>query len=327
MAAMRDPGTERFKELFRLHQGERRGMLVLIGITTLIFGWAVYEQWWGRSAPLDVGPYRERVDTWLAARADSGAPEQPVELFDFDPNVIERADWLRLGLTDRQVDGIERYREKGGRFRSKQDLARMYSLHVEQVEMLMPHVLLPDSLPARDRYARRHRSDRPRDAHTGWVPDAARSTSDQDRPVRGGRPDRPTHRAVEVNTADSLLLVQLPGIGPSFARGILKYREKLGGYRSLDQFAEVYVLMDKPDALARLAELLVIDTLMVRRLPINTCTVEQLAAHPYAGWKVAKPLIAYRQHHGPFKQLSDIRACVAVDEAVFRKLAPYLTVE
>jgi len=326
--ALRDPGMERFKELFRLHQGERRGMLVLIGVTALLLGWAVYEQWWGQPVQVDAGRYRERVDTWLATRADSSAPEGlVVELFDFDPNTIERADWLRLGLTERQVDGIERYREKGGRFRSKQDLGRMYSLRKEQVERLLPHVLLPDSMPARDRYVRRDKLYPTRGARTGWETGTGRSAADGDRYEREPRPERTARRAVELNTADSVLLVSLPGIGPSFARGILKYRDKLGGYRSMDQLAEVYVLKDKPDALARLGELLVIDTLMVRRLPINTCTAEQLAAHPYAGWKVARPLVAYRKQHGPFRQLADIRGCVAVDDAVFRKLAPYLTVE
>jgi competence ComEA-like helix-hairpin-helix protein len=132
---------------------------------------------------------------------------------------------------------------------------------------------------------------------------------------------------VEVNTADSAVLVALPGIGPAFAKGILKYRDRLGGYHRLDQLAEVYVLKDKPDAIARLNTLLVVDSMMVRKVPINTCSVEELAAHPYAGWKVAKPLIAYRDQHGPFSSVQDITACQAVGEDVFRKLAPYLTVE
>ncbi len=326
--ALRDPGKERFEELFRMHQGERRGMLVLIGLTALLFCWAVYEQWWRQPPFVDDGRYREQVTAWLATRADSSATVQPpTELFAFDPNTIERADWLRLGLTERQVDGIERYREKGGRFRSKKDLARMYSLRPEQVTQLTPYVQLPDSAPARDRYEGKAHQDRAFRERPRWEDRAGASGTAQDAGPQPRRWERAEHRAVEVNAADSASLVALPGIGPSFARGILKYRDKLGGYRSLDQLAEVYVLKDKPDALARLGELLVIDTLMVRRLPINSCTVEQLAAHPYAGWKVAKPLIAYRTQHGPFRQVADIRGCAAVDEAAFRKLAPYLTVE
>ncbi|HRP00652.1 MAG TPA: helix-hairpin-helix domain-containing protein, partial [Flavobacteriales bacterium] len=134
-------------------------------------------------------------------------------------------------------------------------------------------------------------------------------------------------RPVEVNTADTTMLIELPGIGPAFARGIVRYREKLGGYRSLEQLSEVYVLRDKPDAVARITPLLVVDTLMVRRIPINTCTVEDLAAHPYAGWKVAKALIAYRAQHGPFIAVEGIRGCALIDEDLFRKLAPYLRVE
>ena len=130
-----------------------------------------------------------------------------------------------------------------------------------------------------------------------------------------------------MNTADTVALVALPGIGPAFARGMVKYRESLGGYHSLDQLAEVYVLRDKPDAVAKLKELLVLDTLMVRRIPINTCTVEELAAHPYARWKLAKPLIAFRNQHGRFSKLEEIKGCALIDADAFRKLAPYLTVE
>lgn len=134
-------------------------------------------------------------------------------------------------------------------------------------------------------------------------------------------------RTVEINTADTTALVAMPGIGPAFARSMVKYRDALGGFHSLDQLSEVYILKDKPDAVLQLKRVLIIDTLMVRRIPINTCTVEELAAHPYARWKVAKPLIAYRNQHGPFNQLADIKGCVLVTEEVFRKLAPYLSVE
>lgn len=132
---------------------------------------------------------------------------------------------------------------------------------------------------------------------------------------------------VEVNTADSSRLVQVRGIGPAFARSIVRYRDRLGGFHSLDQLADVPILRDKPDAVAELKGRLLLDTLMVRRLPINTMSVEDLGRHPCAGWKVAKALVAYRQHHGPFRTVADIKGCVLITDSVYRKLAPYLTLE
>jgi DNA uptake protein ComE-like DNA-binding protein len=179
---------------------------------------------------------------------------------------------------------------------------------------LKPFILLPDS------FVRRSHPDRPANRSTLW--DTA-ATVEGD---RSGYP-RTEPRKVELNTADTAALIALPGIGPSFARGIVKYRSMLGGYVTLDQLAEVFVLKDKPDAVEKLKELLILDTLVVQRIPINSCSVEELAAHPYARWRLAKPLIAYRTQHGPFAQVADIRGCPLVNDTVFRKLAPYLSVE
>jgi competence protein ComEA len=255
------------------------------------------------------------MERWTAERNAAAEKEAHVpEPFPFDPNTIGREEWLALGFKERQVDGIERYMAKGGRFRTKGDVAKLYGLRPGQYERLMPYIQLPDSLP-------RKKWDGERKPWKSSYPDRPRTWEDK------ARTERPERRLVEVNTADSLALVALPGIGPSFAKGILAYRKRLGGYHSLEQLAEVYVLKDKPDALERIRTLLVVDTLMVQRIAINRCTVEELAEHPYARWKLAKPLIAYRAQHGPFKQVEDIRGCVLIDAEAFRKLAPYLSVE
>lgn len=259
---------------------------------------------------------QSEMKEWAAYRQQlSEQSARNSEPFPFDPNTIEREDWLALGLSERQVDGIERYMSKGGRFRTKSDVSKLYALTPSDYERLQPFILLPDSLPKKRYKAREPKK---------W-PERTQYTATGERPE--WKTERKPLRKVEVNTADSLALVALPGIGPSFAKGILGYRDRLGGFVSMDQLAEVYVLKDKPDALARMHELLELDTLMVQRIPINTCTVEELAEHPYARWKLAKPLIAYRAQHGPFNTVADIRGCVLIDDEAFRKLAPYLSVE
>ena len=56
-----------------------------------------------------------------------------------------------------------------------------------------------------------------------------------------------------------------------------------------------------------------------------SCTVEELGPHPYMGWKVAKALVAYRDVHGPFRQLADITGCVLVTDSIRDRMLPYLT--
>ena len=311
-------GRERLKDLLDMHREERRGVMWLMVICLGLSAWVVYEQWIRPPKQYDLAEQRARMDAWLAQRSEVQQDSVPVRLFNFDPNSIGREEWRALGLTDKQVDGIERYQSKGGEFRTKQDLARMYSIKPEQFAVLEPYIQLPGKL-SRKTFESNRREPRRNDQHASEEPSGT---------IREREPYVPrTVRKVEVNSADTTALIELPGIGPAFARSIVKFRNALGGFRSLDQLNEVYILQDKPDAVLKLKELLILDTLAIQRIRINTCTVEELAAHPYVRWKIAKPLIAYRQQHGPFRSVADIKGCVAVSEEVFRKLAPYLTVE
>jgi competence protein ComEA len=310
---------ESLKDLLAIPRGEAQAWLVMALLLLGACGWIAYGHWRGPLTPVGLEAEVRVLDAWIAERdslqrADS-LGRQP-QLFAFDPNGLPIEEWQRLGLSRKQAEAIHRYEEHGGSFRSKADLARMRVIKPQLFVKWEPYILLPDSAPSA--YAaggRREQGDR-----TAWKPD----TLVERRDFSWERRSRPV---VELNTSDTAMLVALPGIGPSFARGMIKYRDQLGGYRSLDQLGEVFVLQDKPEAVAQLKTLLVLDTLMVRRIPINTCTVEELAAHPYARWRIAKPLIAYRRQHGPFDEVAGIKACAVLTEDDFRKLAPYLTIE
>jgi DNA uptake protein ComE-like DNA-binding protein len=131
-------------------------------------------------------------------------------------------------------------------------------------------------------------------------------------------------RIIELNTADTLELRGLPSIGPWLARKIVEYRERLGGFYSNDQLIEVYRLT--PGKLDTIAPFLVIDTSMIRRIDINNVQLEELLVHPYLSRSQAKGLLAYRQKHGPFGSISEIRKCLLIDEKTFEKVRDYIEV-
>lgn len=312
------PWKEELKDLFAMHKGERRGFSILFVLCLLAAGWVAYEQWLRPDTWDDRGlevAWQAMNEAGQERRGAERASSKDIELFPFDPNGLATEQWVMLGLSERQADAIHRYEERGGRFRTKRDLKKMRVVDPALFAQWEPYIQLPDSL------RKRGPGDRAERSGLQW----------DERPWKKDRLDRAeepkAYHRVELNTADTVQLAALPGIGPAFARGIVRFRERLGGFHDIDQLHEVYLLRGRPETVERLKRLFVLDTLLVRRHPVNTVTAEELGPHPYAGWKVARAMVAYRKQHGPFRSIPEIRGCALVTDSVYRRLAPYLVLE
>lgn len=237
---------------------------------------------------------RSRVEVQPGRQTDSSvgtSGRYQRTLFPFDPNTLDEAGWQRLGLSPRQAASVVRYRAHGGRFRRKSDLAKVRGIGPERAPQFYPFVLLPDSLPPAGKPS--------------------------------GIPPRGRQLAVELNGADSVMLEALPGIGPGLAGRIIRYRERLGGFVSVEQVREVWGV---DDSLYRFItrRLSVDSTRLVRTLRLNSDSLPVFGRHPYVGWKTGRVLINYRKQHGPFQSPEDVRKTGLIPEDILRKLAPYL---
>ena len=125
-----------------------------------------------------------------------------------------------------------------------------------------------------------------------------------------------------MNSADSILLISINGVGPFYSKQILEYRRKLGGFISYTQFSEIWGLENLE--IQKLKQQTSIDTLHIRKVNVNTIELEQLKLHPYLNYKQAKMILNYRKQHGDFKQVKDIRKIKPISPELFRKIAPYL---
>ena len=126
---------------------------------------------------------------------------------------------------------------------------------------------------------------------------------------------------IDINTADTTLLKQLPGIGGAFAKWIVNYREKLGGYCETEQLLEVY-RMDtaRYDAIKDFVK---IDSLFTpNKLKINTDAFKILLKHPYLEYEDVKKIVNYREQKGmitSWEQLSKV-----VGDGINPKLKYYI---
>lgn len=225
--------------------------------------------------------------------------EQATELFAFDPNKADSTQLLRLGLLPWQVRNIYKYRAAGGVYRKKEDFARLYGLTVEKYRQLEPYIRISsDYAPASTLFA----DDAP-------VP----------RPDTLSYPQKLSEgETLDLNAADTTLLRHVPGIGSYYARRIVQYRKRLGGFVSLQQLDEI----DQFPAEAK--AYFTISTEQVQRLKINDLTLDELKRHPYINYYQARAIVDYRRQHGRISDLSDLRLLRDFPEQAIERLRPYV---
>lgn len=310
------------RNTFGFSQRETSGFIVviLLLLLLLIFPFA-YE----RLLPPTVSTYttdKATLDSLVALLEAQAPPERKpyqkrnakavtVSLFDFDPNQIDAAQWQSLGLPKYLAERIIKYRSKGGKFRVKKDLQKIYGFPEKLYAQLYPHILLPDAMnrtyPAT--YPPKEKS-------------FVRETAFKPYPKK----EAATISRFNLNAADTVQLKQIKGIGSGFSKRIIKYRDLLGGFVSAEQVREVYGL-DSTVADELLTYAFVEGNQPFNKLRINVATAEELDAHPYISPKLAKVMVAYRQQHGKYGSLADLYNIRILDKATLTKLTPYLSFE
>lgn len=129
---------------------------------------------------------------------------------------------------------------------------------------------------------------------------------------------------IDLNTADSLTLVSLNGIGPVFAARIIKYRALLGGFYKKEQLKEVYGF-DEEKYNSIVPYISTKDP--VAQININTCTFKELNRHPYIEYEVTKAIFNLKKKLGKFQSVEEIKQVDLVSEELYNKIAPYLTTQ
>jgi len=129
----------------------------------------------------------------------------------------------------------------------------------------------------------------------------------------------------DINLADTGTLVELPGIGSKLAARIVQFREKLGGFYKIEQVAEIYGLQDTIYRLIR--PYLLLNSALLRKIPVNSAGVDTLNAHPYIQFAEARAIVQYRKQHGAFERLDDLLKISILNAEWLEKVGPYLEID
>ena len=126
--------------------------------------------------------------------------------------------------------------------------------------------------------------------------------------------------SIDINSADTTELQSLPGIGPFFARNIVEYRNKLGGFIDKKQLLEVYAF--DSTRMSNIENLIIIDSIELRKVKVNTDDFKTILRHPYIEYEDVKKIVNYRESKGMIKDWETYLKVVGrdVDERLERYL-------
>ena len=214
-------------------------------------------------------------------------------LFKFDPNVLDASGWQKLGLSTKQTAVILNYRGKGGKFRVAEDVKKMYTIKPSLYARIAPYIQIESIEPGISKSYRKH-------------------------PIE-------ILKVIELNSADTTKLQEINGVGSTFAKRIFKYREQVGGFYAKKQLKEVFGL----DSLKyqEIAEQVKVDPAYLKKIMINTISLELLKNHPYLKYKQANAIIQYRKQHGNYSNIADLNKVAILSTETIDKIAPYLSFE
>ncbi len=311
-------------DLFELNRSERNGVTILLGLIIFLILYNYSIPYLFQPPLRDVSNDAQQFKTWLMqmenASKNSSSPDYTDLLIDrnqinapnlslFDPNTATENQLLELGFTHKQIQTIQKYKDKGGVFRIKKDFTKMYFMTPALVAQYWPYLNLPEEYT-------NHKKQK--ESPPFSYPTHHHSTTEFYK-----QPGSQNLR-IDINSADTSELKKIKGIGSFTAQNIIRYRNRLGGFVSIDQLLEVYPLNEQ--RLDSIRSYLLVDSGLVAKININECNWNQLSKHPYLNASQAKSIIAYRSMHGQFTTIADIQKSVLVDQKTYEKIKDYLII-
>jgi len=306
-----------FRDFFYITKSDRRiilSALVLIGVAIAIIFLAGGKDKAQNSTAIQQAN-ADSIENTAASEVTVGS-EAPLasashELFAFDPNTADSTDLLRLGLSKWQVRNIYKYRAAGGVYRSKEDFARLYGLTVKHYRELEPFIVISDDYqPAATLFP-----DRKAEYTNG-------GTERHDSVFTHRYPVKLTEgETIDLATADTALLQRVPGIGSYYARRIVEYRQRLGGYASLSQLDEIDGFPHESLPYFSLSA----GSSATEKLNVNSLSINELKRHPYINFYQARAIVDYRRQNGPLADINELRLLPDFDDAAIDRLRPYVS--
>ena len=220
--------------------------------------------------------------------ADQEEKENRVtDRFQFNPNTVSYDELIRLGFSEKVAHVFLNYRNKGGRFFKKEDVQKIYGISDKLYLSIAPYISIE-----------------------------RQSNSDNNKKY----PKQEEVVSLDINAASPMDYEKLKGIGKGYANRICNFRDKLGGFVTIDQVGETFGLPDS--VFQSIKPMLQIHSPSPKKININTATLDAMDSHPYIARWQAEDILNNR----PIKDIDQLFKLKSFKKKEYnQRVIPYLT--
>ena len=297
------------KDYFSFSGKEKRGITVLICLIITVF---LLPYWYDhklKAVPSDAETLKllEHLQHPIISDTERNAVKDKLEVtiveqymhpFKFDPNLLDSLGWNRLGIPGKTIHTIQNYLHKKGRFYKPEDIRKIWGLKKEEADRLIPYVEIRDP---------------------GEIQSKGSNTNKKHF-LTSSREAKP----LDINLATAEQLMQIPGIGNGLPYRIINFRNHKGGFYKLEEILKTYGMTDS--VFLFIKPFLVLDPNTIPKTNINTASEYEMIRNPYISKEVAKAIVIYRNQHGNFKSLEEVKNIVFINNDLFEQMLPYLSI-
>lgn len=292
-----------FKSYFQFTRKERNGILFLISIIVLV--WVIYisVDFFFKPNPLDYSRFEKQIDLFYASMNDTKSIPKKNIAYNKDTCIIDvnspQIDLLHcIGINDHLANTWINFTKKGGTFKTIEEVKKLWGMNDSIFNTIAPYLTLCKN--------------ESKEINSTFSNKTWQNTKKSEKKVE----------MIEINTADTIELKKLPGIGKSFALRIVKYRNRLGGFYAKEQLMEIYGF--KQELFDKISPYIYVDVFEIKKININTSDYSTLIQNPYFTKEAVKTILQYRKNYGKFNNGNDLLIHQIINEDEWSKLKWYI---
>ena len=297
-----------------------RGLLILLPIAIVLVAIAV---------ALELLPDAEQIEVAdLPAKQEvkkvNEAEVEEVVFKEFDPNKFSYEELREAGLPKDVAVGVVRWRSYGKIYRVKEDMALVSGMTDSIYVLLKPYIVIDPSVAAKPKeYERKERGEYSAEKFRTEQSQLPKTdTLSKPKPAKEETLFAHAEPLVELNSADTTALISVNGIGSKSAAEIVKYRDLLGGYHSVEQISELKCVTEQN--YEKILQQIYCDSCEIRKIDINFAAPKVIARHPYVSAAALRKIIKQRQLKGGWSRIEEMVEDNILSEDEAKRLAPYL---